>query len=223
MAYFAFSPKYNTATAGEREDDLVAIDDSAINFQLFEYSNKINRPAADAEGWRKITQYFQFRGQDNQRLDLYDGEGMHLNRDIRYEDDGFTVNHATVERTLTGNYPVFDPNRNALGHTKSPKVTEADLPLSDRNLGYLFSAGDHAVTAYNPTDTILQKDGTHYFYNSAKNAVDYDEVNNMFRVRNYVERNGTTSTWGAPRQYYDFLPFNYTGGHRHHQLCYGSD
>lgn len=43
--------------------------------------------------------------------------------------------------------------------------------------------------------------------------MDYDNVNNMFRVRNYVEHNGTASTIGTPQQYYDFLPFNYTGGY----------
>ena len=62
LAYFTFSPKENNATAASRGDDLPAIADSAINFQLFDYNKKINRPADNPEGWREITDYFQFRG-----------------------------------------------------------------------------------------------------------------------------------------------------------------
>lgn len=113
---------------------------------------------------------------------------------------------------MTDDYPVLDPNRNALGDQKESEVTEAQLSKGERSLKYLFSAGDHAVTAYSPTNTILQKNGTYYFYNSADNAVDYDIDNKVFRIRNYAERNGTTSLSGTPNQYYDFLPFNYTGG-----------
>lgn len=99
-----------------------------------------------------------------------------------------------------------------MGQSKTSVVTEEELPIDDRSLGYLFGEVDHAVTVYSPTNTILQKDGTHYFYNSAKNAVDYDTTDNVFRIRNYAEHNGTTSTFGGPKPYYDFLPFNYTGG-----------
>lgn len=209
LAYFTFSPKNNTATASARADDVAAVADSAIEFQLFDYSTKINRPngSGDGDSWRSITPYFQFRGQQESNGNLQNGD-----RDNRYDEDGFTVNHATVERTLTDNYPVLDPNRNALGGAKSPKVTDENLLRSDRSLKYLFSSGDGAVTAYKPANTILQKIGTHYYYNSAYNAVDYDINSNMFRVRNYVERNGSTSTYGSAQKYYDFLPFNYTDG-----------
>lgn len=208
LTYITFSPKDNTATAGEREDDLAAIADSAIKFQLFDYIEKINRPDGIDNDWRPITPYFQFRGitgNYNEELDT----GL---PDSTYDAEAFTVNHATVERKLKDNYPVLDPNRNALGDQKESVVTVEKLPMADRSLKYLFSPGDHAVTAYNPTNTILQKNGTHYYYNSADNAVDYDVDNQMFRIRNYVERNGTTSTCGTQRQYYDFLPFDYTGG-----------
>ncbi|MCI6092170.1 LPXTG cell wall anchor domain-containing protein [bacterium] len=209
LAYFTFSPKNNTATASARADDVAAVADSAIEFQLFDYSTKINRPngSGDGDSWRSITPYFQFRGQQESNGNLQNGD-----RDNRYDEDGFTKNHATVERTLTDNYPVLDPNRNALGGAKSPKVTDENLPRSNRSLKYLFSSGDGAVTAYKPTNTILQKIGTHYYYNSAYNAVDYDINSSMFRVRNYVERNGSTSTYGSAQKYYDFLPFNYTDG-----------
>ena len=208
LAYLTFSPKNNTATADARADDVAAVADSAIKFQLFDYSTKINRPNGSGDtGWRSITPYFQFRGQQETNGNLQNG-----NIDNRYDEDGFTVNHATVERTLTNNYPVLDPNRNALGGAKSPTVTETDLPWSERSLAYLFRSGDGAVTAYNPSNTILQKSGTHYYYNSAYNAVDYDIDNSVFRVRDYVERNSSTSTYGDAQKYYDFLPFNYTGG-----------
>ena len=207
LAYFTFSPKENTATADVRGDDLPAIADSAIKFQLFDYNEKINRPAADSTDWRKITPYFQFRGQNDFNGAFDTGQAIST-----YDADGFTVNHATVERKLTDNYPVLDPNRNASGDPKKTQVTEDQLPMEERSLKYLFSEGDHAVTAYSPTNTILQKDGTHYFYNSAKNAVDYDTTDNVFRIRNYVERNGPASKFGTTNQYYDFLPFNYTGG-----------
>lgn len=209
LAYFTFSPKNNTATAAASADDVAAVEDSAIEFQLFDYSTKINRPngSGDGDSWRPITPYFQFRGQQESNGGLPNG-----NIDNRYDEDGFTVNHATVERTLTDNYPFLDPNRNALGGAKSPEVTDENLPRSDRSLRYLFSSGDGAVTAYKPTNTILQKIGTHYYYNSAYNAVDYDINSKMFRVRNYVERNYSTSTYGSAQKYYDFLPFNYTDG-----------
>ena len=208
LAYLTFSPKNNTATAAARADDVAAVANSAIKFQLFDYSTKINRPNGSGDtGWRSITPYFQFRGQQETNGNLQNG-----NIDNRYDEDGFTVNHATVERTLTNNYPVLDPNRNALGKAKSPEVTETALPQSERSLAYLFSSGDGAVTAYNPSNTILQKSGTHYYYNSAYNAVDYDINNSVFRVRDYVERNSSTSTYGDAQKYYDFLPFNYTGG-----------
>lgn len=208
LAYFTFSPKNTAADASARADDVAAVEDSAIKFQLFDYSTKINRPNGTGNtGWRAITPYFQFRGQQEYNGGLQDG-----NIDNRYDEDGFTVRHATVERVLTNDYPVLDPNRDALGGAKSPAVTEIKLPRLERSLEYLFSSGDGAVEAYNPTNTILQKSGTHYYYNSAYNAVDYDDDKSMFRVRNYVERNSSTANYGSAQKYYDFLPFDYTGG-----------
>lgn len=210
LAYLTFSPKNNTATAEKRDDDVAAVEDSAIRFRLFNYSTLINRPNGSSTGWRAITPYFQFRGYsaDTANQNLANGD-----RDNRYDEDGFTVNHATVERLLNNNYPVLDPNRNALGSEKSPEVTEAMLSWADRSLAYLFGGqADGEVTAYNPKNTILQKDGNHYSYSSALNAVDYDIDNDIFRVRNYVERNSSTASYDSAQENFDFLPFNYTGG-----------
>ena len=214
LAYLTFSSINNNATAAAREDDVSTVTDSAIKFRLFDYSSKINRPNGDVGGdqpnsWRKLAQYYNFRGQPECWYKFKNG-----NRDEIYDADDFTKNHATVERVLDENKnPVLDPNRNALGGKKEPEVTEDQLSKEERSLGYLFGEGDHAVTAYNPTNTILQKIGSHYYYDSRNNAVDYDITNQLFRVRNYVER--SISTAGFSNQtynYYDFLPFDYTGG-----------
>lgn len=160
LAYFTFSPKENNATPASRDDDLPAIADSAIKFQLFDYNENINRPADNPEGWRKITDYFQFRGIEGNWKTGIDTGSPNSPQDA----ESFNVNHATVERKLDNGYPVLDPNRNALGQTKEQEVTAEQLPMNERSLKYLFSGGDHAVTAYSPTNTILQKNGTYYFY-----------------------------------------------------------
>ena len=122
LAYFTFSPKENTATADVRGDDLPAIADSAIKFQLFDYNEKINRPAADSTDWREITPYFQFRGQNDFNGAFDTGQAIST-----YDADGFTVNHATVERKLTDNYPVLDPNRNASGDPKKLRLLRTNF------------------------------------------------------------------------------------------------
>lgn len=215
LAYLTFSSKDNNATAAARDDDVSTVTDSAIKFRLFDYSSKINRPNGVVDGdqtysWRKLAQYYNFRGQPDCTYNFKNG-----NRDERYDADAFTVNHATVERVLDeNNNPVLDPNRNALGGQKEPEVTEEKLPMNERSLAYLFGENSsESVKAYNPSNTILQKIGSHYYYDSRNNAVDYDKTNQLFRVRNYVER--SISTAGFSNQtynYYDFLPFNYTGG-----------
>ena len=74
------------------------------------------------------------------------------NMNTAHDEDGFTVHHATVERVLDANgNPVLDLTRNADGTARTDPGVSAAL----RSLAYLFSnQGDHAVTAYSPSNTI---------------------------------------------------------------------
>lgn len=155
----------------------------------------------------------------------------HIHRNESYDADGFTINHATTHFTLHGDgFPLFDIFHNAKGEevTTAPK-TENTYPVTiDRwRLGYLFSgkiaeeyveAGEiapGAVTAYDPTNTILQYDSktSTYWYDSALNAVDYDTVNNKFYLRGYTEKNDDSAAFNVDMtDYSDFLPFNYGKG-----------
>lgn len=192
--------------AAEQETDLSTVSGQGITFRLFNYSTEINKTSGGSS-WRPISSYFTFRnaaltpGSDSAAADV-----PRPNLNSAHDQDGFTKAHATVERVLVDGYPVLDLSRNADGSSRSdPGVAE-----SIRSLQYLFSSGDHAVTAYTPANTILQQGGSHYWYNSADNAVDYDMEANRFRLRSYVERNSATATYGSA--YGDFLPFSYTGG-----------
>lgn len=203
-----YSRKYDAAegnggSAGAKDDDICTVSSSAIRFQLFDYSENINLTSSSA--WRTLSEYFNFRG-----VYQYQDKIRAINN--TYDEDGFTNNHATVERTLDSDgYPVLDLSRTADGMTRSDYPA---LDVSTRSLAYLFGGtSDHAVSPYSPSNTILQYVNGHYIYNSAANAVDYDSNANVFRVRNYVERNGcTASSYNAAGRYYDFLPFNYTDG-----------
>ena len=192
--------------ASALNDDLHVVSGQGITFQLFNYSMDINKAAGNAS-WRPISSYFTFRnsmmeaGTDATAVDIPSPSSNET-----HDQDGFTKNHATVERVLVGGLPVLDLSRNADG---SPRE-DPGVSSSIRSLAYLFSAGDHAVTAYWPHNTILQQSGSHYWYNSAAHAVDYDTENNLFRLRSYVERNSKTADYGST--YGDFLPFTYTGG-----------
>lgn len=195
--------------ADARADDIATISGNGIQFGLFNYSLDINK-TADAASWREISKYFTFRN-SSLSTETTPSTEIHIpnpNINTVHDADGFTAAHATVERTLDANgSPVLDLTRNADGTAR----TDPGLRAQIRSLAYLFSdVGDHAVTAYTPANTILQKDGTHYWYKSSDNAVDYDTETNLFRVRSYAERNSTTAGYGA--DYGDFLPFNYTGG-----------
>lgn len=192
--------------AGAQEGDLSPVSGQGISFRLFNYSTDINKAAGGAS-WRPISQYFAFR---NSKLEVgTDPSVVNIpspNINAAHDQDGFTAAHATVERVLQGGFPVLDLTRNADGTAR----TDPGVSSSVRSLAYLFSAGDHAVTAYRPANTILQKNGNHYWYNSASHAVDYDVTANRFRLRSYAERNSTTAGYGTA--YGDFLPFTYTGG-----------
>lgn len=186
-------------TRGEPVEELVGAD-SGIQFQMFNYSENINydsnlRP-------RKLSPYFYFRG-DGGRVDgIRPANG--------YDEDAFTVNHATVERTLLDGYPVLCLTRDANGNAKTPPQNAPSQ--SQRSLKYLFQSGDPYVTAYRSKNTLLQYDAStgYYEYNSGTNAVDYDTKKNEFIVYENTERGEPTAKHGS--QYADFLPFNYGEG-----------
>ena len=192
--------------AGPQDGDFGTVFGQGITFRLFNYNTDINKTAGGT-AWRPISSYFTFRnswmekGTDAATVNI-PSPGINPEHD----QDGFTKHHATVERVLRGGYPVLDLTRNADGS----KRTDPGVGEATRSLAYLFSSGDHAVTAYSPVNTILQQSGSHYWYNSATNAVDYDAEANRFRLRSYPERNSTTAGYGST--YGDFLPFTYTGG-----------
>lgn len=192
--------------AESRDDDLASVSGQGISFRLFNYSTSINK-ASDNAAWRSISSYFTFR---NSKLESgTDAATVYIpspNTNSEHDQDGFTKHHATVERVLDGGYPVLDLTRNADGSTR----TDPQIDKATRSLRYLFSSGDHAVTAYSPRNTILQHSGSHYWYDSAAHAVDYDISSDLFRLRSYSEKNSTTAGYGAA--YGDFLPFTYTGG-----------
>ena len=192
-----------TYDASAREDDISVVAGDGITFALFDYSNFINRTGESAAAaWRAIQPYFNFR-------DARETTGSYTDnsQNSSHDKDGFTRAHATVERKLdSSRNPVLDLTRNADGTARTDPGVSAEV----RSLAYLFSdQGDHAVTAYRPSNTILQKAGNHYWYDSRDNAVDYDISSGLFRVRSYAERNDTTAGYSG---YSDFLPFTYTGG-----------
>jgi len=192
--------------ASAQDGDLGTAAGQGITFRLFNYSTDINK-SAGATAWRAISSYFTFR---NSRFESgADAASFPMpspSTNSAHDQDGFTKNHATVERILDGGYPVLDLTRNADGSERP----DPGVARSTRSLRYLFTSGDHAVTAYAPGNTILQQSGSHYWYDSADHAVDYDLSANRFRLRSYAERNSTTASYGTA--YGDFLPFTYTGG-----------
>lgn len=197
------------SAAEARSDDVSTVAGEGIRFRLFNYSLNINK-TADESAWRTISGYFTFRD-SKLTTGTAPGTDIHVpspSINTAHDVDGFTAAHATVERVLDGSgYPVLDLTRNADGTTR----TDPGLGADTRSLAYLFGgAEDHAVTAYSPANTILQKSGTHYWYDSAENAVDYDTATGVFRLRSYAERNSTTAGYGSA--YGDFMPFTYTNG-----------
>lgn len=192
--------------AGSLEDDLPTVSGQGITFRLFNYSTAINK-SSGGTAWRPISSYFTFR---NSAMTSGTDAAAHPvpspTTNSAHDQDGFTKAHATVERVLDQGYPVLDLTRNADGSSR----TNPGVEKSTRSLRYLFTSGDHAVTAYSPRNTVLQRSGSHYWYDSAEHAVDYDIASGVFRLRSYPERNSTTAGYGEA--YGDFLPFTYTGG-----------
>ena len=166
--------------------------DSGIAFKLFNYSGDNDETGINANG---LFNYFTFRDSSKTIPTT-----INQNTDA----DGFTENRAKVLPNLEQGYPVF----NCQGY------------CTNASLGYLFGASTNpngtspvGVTSYNPSNTLLQKetiDGVeYYYYDSNRNAVDYDTENNRFMVRNYVERSKTLSSYPTETDRYEFIPFNY--------------
>lgn len=205
------------ATADARADDIQSVSGDGIKVQLFNYSKHINK-TADHNAWRPIASYFTFRNSQSTPGDVPSDTVVvptwNINSD--HDIDGFTKTHATVERVLSENgTPILDLTRNADGSARVDPGVSREV----RDMAYLFSyTGDPDVSVYNPTNTFLQKNGNYYWYDSAQNAVDYDHLTNLIRLRNYVERNSETAAYGA--KYGDFTPFNYTNGQ---EIGLGSD
>lgn len=221
-----------------RESDKPVVENnSAIDFQLFNYSKYINKTEETDENksWRAISDFFTFRGDEGESVKHKPTDKHDVDRDNRYDEDPFTLNHATVERNLSavrnseggivGYYPILDLTRYANGKTRdlSDDNNAAAATDEDRSLAYLFGGvTDHAVTVYNPENTILQynEETGQYYYDSKNNAVDYNSTDNKFYLRDYVEKNSSTSGANGNKDnngkvipYYDFLPFNYTRGY----------
>ena len=151
-----------------------------------------------------------------------------------FDTDSFEITHSTVEYNLVNGYPVLDLTRNARfanitytlpstsklfanasAYTNNFGKTASNnygLTQTERSLGYLFGAGDKVVDAYVPKNTILQYDKSagKYYYDSSKNAVDYDDTTKLFRLRGYVESGHSGSFSGT--QTFDFFPFNHCSG-----------
>lgn len=200
-----FSPYaiMTASTVGSRVDDISVYSGDNIKFKLFDYSKYINK-TADHANWRKNSEVFGFRGTYTREIAEDDKESLIREASPDYDEDGFTKNHATVQRKLTnGTGLTQDTTRDATGATREG--------TTNYSLDYLFQSEDHAVTAYSPTNTILQNSGNHYWYNSATNATDYS--NGQFYVRNYTDKvNRGTDDDGTVKISSDFLPFDYTNG-----------
>lgn len=173
--------------------------DSGISFKIFNYTGDNSETGVNANG---LYNYFTFRGIGNT-------EDKKINALL--DADGFTATRAKVLSNLdTDGYPVFDCGEECTN----------DTTITNTSLGYLFGSNTNAngeptvgVTSYTPTNTLLQKetiDGVdYYYYDSNRNAADYDTDNNRFMLRNYLERSYTMTTYQNESTRYEFLPFNY--------------
>lgn len=171
--------------------------DSGITFNMFNYTGTNEKTGINDNG---LWDYFTFR-------DSSLGTTTTINKNT--DADGFTENRAKVLPNLENGYPVFD----CRGY------------CTNASLGYLFGTDTNAeglptkgVTKYNPSNTLLQKETVdnveYYYYDSNRNAVDYDTENNAFMLRNYVERGYQLSSYPSEINRYEFLPFNYWSNSR---------
>ena len=192
--------KPETAWNGDVETATYA--ESGIDFNLYNYSGEINLIAPVAENAKKVktalSQYFNFNGGGTGTY----GTGT---KDVGNLGKG----HLTYERNL--------------GADGAPVITWASVgnldelaATEDRSIGYVFGKTNHfAVTAYEDilnTPFIYDPETGYYEYNSAKNAVDFDEESGMVYVRGYKEQGKASADanayFGADDSLGDFFPFN---------------
>ena len=171
--------------------------ESGITFGMFNYSGTNEEIGINNNG---IYNYFSFRDSTLETP-------TYINKET--DADGFTENRAKVLPKLESGYPVF----NCKGLCINP------------SLGYLFGKDTNpignypeGVISYTPSNTLLQKEIVdnveYYYYDSNRNAVDYDTENNYFMLRNYTERGYQLSSYPKEINRYEFLPFNYWNENR---------
>lgn len=171
--------------------------DSGITFGIFNYTGTNEKTGINDNG---LWDYFTFR-------DSSLSTSVNINSET--DADGFTEKRAKVLPNLKNGYPVFD----CRGY------------CTNASLGYLFGSTTNAeeletkgVIVYSPSNTLLQKETIdnveYYYYDSNRNAVDYDTENNFFMLRNYVERGYKLSSYPSEINRYEFLPFNYWNDNR---------
>lgn len=189
---------YKLVRLGQNDTVTTIGSEEGISFNIFNYEGNNSEVGVNANG---LYDYFSFRGIGS----------TDININSMLDEDGFTENRAKVLPMLDANgYPVFD----------CQGVCDADPSIINTSLGYLFGASTNAVEretegviSYSPTNTLLQKEIVdeveYYYYDSNRNAVDYDIENNRFMLRDYVERSYTMTTYANEASRYEFLPFNY--------------
>ena len=171
---------------------------SGINFGLYNYYGD-NTGEGDNINNNGLYGYFSFR--DSSLTDPY-------NINAELDADGFVTNRIKINPVLDSSFnPVFNCQGKCSG-------------VNNTSLGYLFGETTNAkgsttvgVQSYAPNNTPLQVENVggvdYYYYDSNRNAVDYDTVNNNFIVRNYKERGYIITTYEKETNRYEFLPFNY--------------
>lgn len=171
--------------------------ESGIAFNIFNYEGTNDKVGINDNG---LWNYFTFRD-----TSLETPANINANTDA----DGFTEKRAKVLPKLEDGYPVFNCGEYC----------------NNASLGYLFGNKTNAegketkgVTSYTPINTLLQKEEVgnveYYYYDSNRNAVDYDTENNFFMLRDYVERGYSLSSYPNEITRYEFLPFNYWNDER---------
>ncbi len=177
--------------------------ESGIDFNLYNYNSNINlKYAVDGKAatadYTVLSKYFNF-----------DGSGE-TNRTGSSAVGDLGKGHLTYERNLVDGAPVITLASITKEDDKQPlAATEA------RNIGYVFSDGHFGVTAYEDilnTPLTYNPETGYYEYDSAENAVDFDEDNNMVYVRSYLERGDASADANAKfdddDSLADFFPFN---------------
>lgn len=176
---------------------------SGISFKIYNYSGRNDQAGEDNINNNGVYDWFTFRGLPNPRkiADPDKNYGyQYINETL--DADGF------VNDTRIKVLPTLNENRNPVFNC------QGTTGCTDFSLGYLFGEETNpigetvqGVTSYNVTNTLLQQDSSgNYYYDSNKNAVDYDTDNQKFILRDYLE-NSYMMTNFTDR--HEFLPFNY--------------